>query len=58
MTGLSTISTSGAVPCWAASSTLLVRSVVSYPVRVIVTPASEPHLFSSLTQSDPASYCG
>lgn len=29
ITGLSTISTSGELPCWAASSALLVRSVVS-----------------------------
>src|ERR1700736_3681090 len=57
-TGLSTISTSGALPCCAASRTLLVRSVVSYPVRLTVTPAPVPHLVSSCTQAELLSNCG
>src|SRR5450756_736340 len=57
-TGLSTISTSGGLPCCAASSTLLVSAVVSEAVRAIVTPALVPHVSSSLTQAEPLSYCG
>src|SRR6266496_3333438 len=57
-TGLSTISTSGELPCCAASSALLVRSVVSNATRLIATPASLPHLFNSCTQPDALSNWG
>src|SRR5689334_11098857 len=57
-TGLSTISTSGELPCCAASNALFVRSVVSKPVRFTVTPASVPHLVNNFTQSDESSNCG
>src|SRR5882724_5210604 len=57
-TGLSTSITSGALPCWAASSALLPRSVVSYAVRLIFTPACVPHCATRLPQSEEASNCG
>src|SRR4051812_7556872 len=57
-TGLSTIRTSGALLCCAASRVLLVRSVVSKPVRLTFTPAWLPQLRSSFTQADALSNCG
>ena len=57
-TGLSRMRMSGELPCWAASSTLLVRSVVSNAVRLTVTPAPVPHCLSRLTQADESSNCG
>ena len=57
-TGLSTTSTSGELPCCAASSALFVRSVVSNPVRLTVTPALLPQDWSSFTHADPLSNCG
>lgn len=57
-TGLSTISTSGELPCWAASSSLFVRSDVSNAVRLIVTPALLPQLSISFAQSEVLSNCG
>src|SRR5512142_1376611 len=52
------MSTSGALPCCAASSTLLVRSVVSNPVRLTVTPAEVPQPSSSFTQAEELSNWG
>src|SRR3954451_16816201 len=57
-TGLSTSITSGALPCWAASSALLPRSVVSYAVRLTVTPAFVPQSLTSLPHGEEASNCG
>ena len=57
-TGLSTINTSGAVPCCAANNTLLVKSVVSNPVRFTVTPADVPHFCNNCTHEELLSYCG
>src|SRR2546429_10007814 len=57
-TGLSTSITSGALPCWAASSALLPRSVVSYGVRLSFTPAFVPHPDTSLPHAEEASNCG
>src|SRR5207248_3112621 len=56
-TGLSTINTSGEAPCCAAKSALFVKSVVSYPVRLIVTPALVPHWVSNFVQAEVASNC-
>src|ERR1700712_3086058 len=57
-TGLSAISTCGAVPCCAASNLLVVRSDVSKPVPFTVTPALLPQLSSSFTQSEELSNWG
>jgi hypothetical protein len=56
--GLSSRITSGAFPSWAASSAWLVRAVVSYAVRSIVTPASWPHASTRFAQSELSSCCG
>src|ERR1019366_9063981 len=43
-TGLSTISTSGGLPCCAASSTLLVSAPVSVPPRAVALAPPPPRL--------------
>src|SRR3954471_2450435 len=57
-TGLSTSITSGALPCCAASSALLPRSVVSYAVRLTVTPALVPQEATSFPHAEEPSNCG
>lgn len=57
-TGLSTMRTSGELPCCAARSVLLARSLVSNPVRLIFTPASVPQASSSFTHAEPFANCG
>ena len=56
--GLSISRMSGESPCCPASRALLVRSLVSKPVRSTVTPASAAQESMTLAQSELASYCG
>src|ERR1041385_9153327 len=57
-TGLSTMRTSGELPCCAANSVLFARSPVSKEVRLIFTPAFVPQASSSFVQAEPLAHCG